>query len=441
MMSLDKIKPLTRIRIKTINNEYEGLKIPSEEEKLLILKLDSGYNIGLKIKNIISIEVLEEPSKESKQGKKLVTITKNDSLTTIKLLHTGGTIASKVDYKTGGVVADFDPEAILELFPELKEIANIESEFLGNMFSDDFRFAHFNKIAKKIFEQYQKGKTKFIVTSGTDFLHYLSASLSFILKDLSLAVMVVGSQRSSDRGSSDAGINLICATQFLANTDFEGVAVCMHENSSDDTCLIIPGTNARKMHSSRRDAFKTINSRPIARIDYSTRNITLLKELPKKSKKEKSKKNTEIKLLNENLKIGMIYSRPNLFAEELKPYENFDALILIGSGLGHFPITTNDKMTEENEKIFSELKKLSSKIPLVMTSQTINGRINMNVYSPARKLQEIGILGNLSNMTIETTYCKLAYLLSTGIQKKYLADELLKNYCGEQEENDYMNFE
>ena len=123
------------------------------------------------------------------------------------------------------------------MFPELQEAAFIESELVGNMQSDDFRFAHFNIIANKVMEHAKNGVNKFIVTSGTDFLHYVSTALSFILKDVPVGVLVVGAQRSSDRGSSDAGMNLACATQFLATQDFKGVGVCMHASIEDDVFL------------------------------------------------------------------------------------------------------------------------------------------------------------------------------------------------------------
>jgi glutamyl-tRNA(Gln) amidotransferase subunit D len=362
-------------------------------------------------------------------------VTQNKNLPKINLLHTGGTIASKVDYKTGGVIADFDPDSLLSLFPELTDIAYIESEFLGNMFSDDFRFAHFNKIAKTIYEKALRGETKFVVTSGTDFLHYLSATLSFMLKDLPVNVLVVGSQRSSDRGSSDAGMNLICAAQFLASTDMTGVAVCMHANSSDDTCVIIPGTNARKMHSSRRDAFKSINTTPYAYVNYETKTVKLNKELPKKQIEEIK----ELTLLKTDLKIGLLYSKPNLFADEINMYQNFDGLVIAGSGLGHLPITASDDLSKENKDVENAITQLTKKIPVVMSTQTINGRVHMNVYAPGRLLQKIGVMGHLSNMTPETTYAKLAYLLSK--ETKNLNEELLKNYCGEQENNSFADFE
>ena len=46
-------------------------------------------------------------------------------------------------------------------------------------------------------------------------MHYTSSFLCFALAGFSIPVAIVGSQRSSDRPSSDAAINLIAASKFL----------------------------------------------------------------------------------------------------------------------------------------------------------------------------------------------------------------------------------
>ncbi|MBS3096655.1 asparaginase, partial [Candidatus Woesearchaeota archaeon] len=189
------------------------------------------------------------------------------------ILHTGGTIASKVDYRSGGVVAAFSPEDIVSMFPELAEIANIDSELIANMWSDDLRFPHFKLIAKVIEKKLKEGVDGIIIGMGTDNLAVASAALTFIVEQTPVPIILVGAQRSSDRGSSDAGMNLICAAEFIAKTDFAGVAICMHEHSDDKTCAVLPPTKTKKLHSSRRDAFKPVNDTIIARVDYNSRKM------------------------------------------------------------------------------------------------------------------------------------------------------------------------
>lgn len=432
-MDAANLKVQSRVQLTVGESIYEGTILPKEGD-YIVLKQNSGYNIGIHPKHITKIEELPQ---ENSPRKEQLSITQDQTLPKITLLHTGGTIASKVDYKTGGVIADFDPASLLALFPELTEAAYIQSEFLGNMFSDDFRFAHFNIIAKKIEEAHKQGQTKFIVTSGTDFLHYLSAGLSFMLKDLNVGVLVVGSQRSSDRGSSDAGMNLVCASQFLAHTDFHGVGICMHHDSSDQECVILPGVNSRKMHSSRRDAFKAINSTPYAYVNYAQKAIKLNRDLPSLKDDSKSK----ITLLKEELKIGLFYSKPNTYAKELEVYKNFDGLVIAGSGLGHLPITNNSEETKEHDAIKETITTIAKKVPVLMSTQTLYGRVHMDVYAPARYLQEIGVIGHLSSMTPETSYIKLAYVLSKNLSREELASELMNNYCGELNDSRYEDFD
>ena len=339
----------------------------------------------------------------------------------VTILHTGGTIASKVDYKTGGVVAKYSEKDILEMFPELKNIVKVKSKLIKNMSSEDMNFKHFNLIAKEVFREL-KNSDGIIITHGTDTMHYSAAALSFILEGLDKPVIFVGAQRSSDRGSSDAGLNLICAAQFIDKSDFSGVGICMHESMSDENCLILPGVKTRKLHSSRRDAFKVVNDSAIARVNRSGK-----VEFLNYNKKEKGK--LELRLINEKLKIGLFKSRPNMFANELKIYEKYDGLILEGTGLGHFPITKIDNFTSENKKIFDEIKKIAKRIPVVMTTQCLFGRVNMNVYSPGRELIKIGVLGNQNDMLPEVAYVKLAWLLSN--HKKEVRELIGENLRGE----------
>lgn len=344
----------------------------------------------------------------------------------ILILHTGGTLASKVSYQTGGVISRFTPEDILELFPEIRDLANVDAKLVRNMFSEDMRFSHHNLIAREIAKAHATYDA-IIVTHGTDTLHYTSAALSFMLEHLNKPILLVGAQRSSDRGSSDAAINLLCAIHYSTKTNYAGVAICMHENPNDEACLILPGLKVRKMHSSRRDAFRTINGNPIARVTKHGEITSLAEHYPKQ---EKEKKELTIKLLKENLKIGIIKAHPNFYAEELNAYKNFHGLILEGTGLGHFPVNTIDAETREHTKILNAIKKLVGKIPIVMSTQCIQGRVDLNVYETGRKLQAAGVIGNFSDMTTETAFIKLAYLLS-NYPKKKVKELFMQNLHGE----------
>jgi len=401
-----------RVKIVTADETIEGTLMPEEKDSV-VLKLDTGYNIGIDKKRVREISVVKEykekklemPKEESKKG-----------LPTIAILHTGGTIASKVDYETGGTVARFTPEELLVMFPELKDIANIRSRLIRNMFSEDMRFAHYNLMAHEVEKEIKQGADGVIITHGTDTLHYSAAALSFMLNNLGVPVILVGAQRSSDRGSSDAGLNLLSAAFFITHSkDFAEVAICMHEGLDDDACVILPGTKSRKMHSSRRDAFQAISVPPWARVDIKEKKVDLLRT----GYRKRAKTSVMVRQFKEDLKIGLLKVHTNMYATEFEAYKGYDGLILEATGMGHLPINEIDELTKEHTKIAEAIKKLvASGTITTATTQTISGGIDMNVYSTGRKMQELGIIGNYTDMTPETAFIKLAWLLSNAPKDK-----------------------
>ncbi|MBI2148663.1 Glu-tRNA(Gln) amidotransferase subunit GatD [Candidatus Woesearchaeota archaeon] len=418
------MKPGSYVEIKTKTGEIlKGIVMNTNDPKILSLKLDSGYNIGLDKKNILYMNELRKNQEIKPKQQEEIKINKN--LKTIAILHTGGTVASKVSYATGAVFPSFSPTELINMFPELKTIANIKSRLIGNMFSEDIRFVHYNIIAKEIEKEIKAGVDGIIITHGTDTLAFTSLALSFTLENLNKPVILVGAQRSSDRPSTDAAMNLICAAQFITRSNFNEVGICMHGKSGDDFCYILPACKTKKLHTSRRDAFKAVNSNPIAKINKEGK-IEFFQEYHKKEHKDKLK----LKLFNDKLKLGILKAHPNLSKEEVKMFSKFNGLIIEGTGLGHLPINKIDKNTKENELILKELNKLAKKIPVVMTSQCIFGRVNMNVYDTGRKLQDSGVLGNYSDMTLEAAFIKLAWLLS-NYKKNQIKDLINNNFRGE----------
>lgn len=407
------------IEVKTKNECYMGVLMPSLTGAVVV-KLDSGYNIGIDKKSIISSKVLKPGKKSAGKGatKKYA---HNKALKSVMILHTGGTVASKVSYETGGVISKFSPEELLDMFPELKDIVNINTRLVRNMFSEDMNFNHYNLLAKEVEKEVKKGIDGVIITHGTDTMHYTSCALSFALEDINIPVLLVGAQRSSDRGSSDAGFNLIKACEFISKTDFKGVGTCMHSSSGDDSCDIILGVNARKMHSSRRDAFKSVNKHPIANVN---------KEIVYYGDYNKEGGKLKLRLFNPKLKVGLVKAYPGMRADILKGFEKYDGLVIEGFGIaGNFPINDIDEYTKENKKIHNALKNLAKKIPVAATSQTIFGRVNMNVYSTGRLMKEMGILGDYLDMTTECSLVKLSWLLSN--YPKRVSELISKNIRGE----------
>ena len=470
-----KYTPGDKLKIVTNTGSIEGILLQRPAtlpDTSMIIKLDSGYNIGIEKKHIKTIELLEKHQEkegvreeEREEGKAAAHLKEDKTKKTISILHTGGTIAARVDYKTGAVVAKFTPEHLLQQVPELKDIANFRSDLVSNLQSESIRAAHYNLIAKAVEKEIGHHSDGIIVTHGTDTLHYTAAALSFMFENLPIPLILVGAQRSSDRGSSDAFMNLICASTFIKETNFTGVAVCMHSTTSDTSCMILPGTKTRKMHTSRRDAFTAINTLPIAEINYKTKKIVFFqeqveeKEMKKEKDEERNKKDEGIRggkegkeeneernkkdegtkeikggmkitFFKEDVKVGLLKTHTFMFPEDYAHYKHHDGLIIEGTGLGHAQTTGFDRssaMNEENKKALAEIAK---KIPVVMTSQCINGRVNMNVYSPQRELQQIGVIGG-EDMTAETALVKLAWLISNHKDKEEIKQLMQTNLRGE----------
>ena len=253
------------VRITTADEALAGIILPRPEilkGDFIVLKLENGYNIGIDKKKIKKIGLVKKgaPPKAPK-----IKIKHDPRLPKVSILSYGGTISSKVDYRTGGVYADLTAEDFVAMCPELEKIANLKAKMEMSMMSEDFNWDVWARIAEDVEKELNAGADGVVVTQGTDTLHYTTAALSFFLKDLCKPVIVTASQRSIDRGSSDAFQNLICAVKAAGHFDGAGVYSCLHGSTNDDYCLLIRGVKLRKMHTSRRDAFRPINELPIDR--------------------------------------------------------------------------------------------------------------------------------------------------------------------------------
>ncbi len=401
------------VEVTTRSEKITGRIMPGNSN--IVLKLENGYNIGLDRKNVKKIRVVSRLKKAKKQ-KASVAVQKNRPA--IAILHTGGTIASRVDYKTGGVIAHYTPDWLLGMFPELEKIANINTVFIKNIMSEDIRFSDYRLIARSILKEVKKGVKGVIVAHGTDTLAYTAAALAFIFDNLPIPVVLVGAQRSSDRGSSDAAMNLISAARFILETDFCGVAICMHETMDDANSVILPATRTRKMHTSRRDAFKAIGDTPIARIDYNSGNVISIKGYTRKNDSELVVRDRFAEA------VGILKTHPNMQHKVFDFFvkAGYKGLVLEATGLGQAP--TN---IPEHKRNYEALKSFIKKGGVVaLTSQCIHGAVHPFVYANCRRLHDIGVIF-CEDMLTETAFIKLAWLLGNfprGKVKELMAQNL-----------------
>jgi glutamyl-tRNA(Gln) amidotransferase subunit D len=400
------------------SHKYEGLLMPRPsfgDSEVLVIKLSSGYNVGIKPDSIelvatTSARQLPEPELEARR--------KGD----IAILGCGGTIASKVEYKTGAVYPSITPKELRTTFPALEKWP-IHSKQVFSLFSEDMNARHWELIADEIEDEIKSGSSGIVVMHGTDTMTYTSSAVSFMLQNLPVPVIFVGSQRSSDRPSSENKMNLVNSV-FAATQDFGEVAVCMHESTNDGYCLIHRGTRVRKMHTSRRDAFHSINSLPLFRSDFRTDSFERLGDPKPRSRGELISK----KKLNDN--VALIYSHPNIKPELISKLDDYDGVVMVGTGLGHLPLGAFEGKGVKS--IFKPLKELiGSGIPVVMSSQCISGRVCMRVYSNGRLLKEAGVIGDDADWTPEVAYTKLCWALGQSKKMGEVRKLMETNIAGE----------
>ncbi|ABR56946.1 Glu-tRNA(Gln) amidotransferase subunit GatD [Methanococcus aeolicus] len=400
------------ITIETENTTYTGTIMPSLNDNIIVIKMKSGYNAGIDKNKIKLIKLINKGEKPNYKIPPLK-ISENNNLKNISILSTGGTVASRVDYNTGAVHPAFTADDLIRAVPELLDIANINGKVVLNILSENMTPTYWKMIAEEIEKEVKNGADGIVIAHGTDTMHYTACALSFMV-DADIPIVLVGAQRSSDRPSSDAALNLISAT-MCATEQIKGVFVVMHGESGDTVCHLHRGVKVRKSHSTRRDAFKSINSIPVAEINPFKKQIKYLTEL------EKTNKNN-IKI-NTNLeeKVALIKIYPGIDGNVINYYvdNGYKGIIIEGTGLGHTP-----------ETIFENIKYATDKGVLVaMTTQTINGRVNMNVYSNGRELQKLGVI-SCEDMLPEVALVKMMHLLGNYDTEK--AKELMnKNLVGE----------
>jgi len=421
----NKIKIGDEIRLTKDKKIYKGILMPRIElgdKDCLVLKLKNGYNVGIKFERGVKIKKIKTVWKiverKEKEVKKIIF---DKKLPMISIIGTGGTIASKIDYKTGGVYASFSGKDIVTQIPELKEIANIKVEQIMNIMSEDMTPDRWKEIARAVAKEINSGVRGVIVTHGTDTLHYTAAALSFMLKDLPCPVALVGAQRSSDRGSSDSVMNVACAANFIVNSDVAEVCTVMHGSMSDDYCLAIRGTKSKKMSTSRRDAFQAINDTPIAKIYWSDKKIEILNENYRKRSNKKVK--IEDKL---ETKVALIKIYPGLDPEIFDFYINkgYKGFVIEATGLGHTPTLGKFSLLSKIEKA------INSGIPVIITSQCLYGRTHPTIYRNLRELSKRGVIFG-EDMLPEVAYIKLMHVLGKTKNMEKIKELMSANMVGE----------
>ena len=418
------------ITIKKDGEEYVGVLMPRSQvgtdQFHVIIKLESGYNIGIRLNHDSEVRRITAGKK------KRIIIPEKESdikgLPTASILSTGGTIASKVDYRTGAVNPALSAQDLYDTVPELKNYATVNAKVIMSVLSENILPSDWTKIARSVASEIKAGSDGVIIAHGTDTLGFTAAALSFALQNLPVSIVLVGSQRSSDRPSSDAAMNLVGAINLATKANAAEVFVLMHAETSDSYLHAHRGTRTRKFHSSRRDAFQSVNDYPLFSVTQDD-----VKELRAPLLRRNKERKLSLKPKFEE-KVALVKTHPVIQTLAIDQLIDADyrGIVIEGTGLGHAP-----------DRLQPSIKKaIDSGIVVAMTTQCLFGRVDMNVYRSGVELLDIGVIP-CEDMIPETALVKLMWVLANTKNPEAAKELLVKPLVGEidmrSEESEYIS--
>lgn len=387
------------VRARTDRGVFEGLVLPRSEtsdEFHIVLKLATGYNVGLRYDRIVDVELIGYREAKYKVPEKTFPV--DPTKPSVKLFGTGGTIASRLDYRTGAVIPAFTPGELYGSVPELADVCNLETEKLFGVFSENMGPAQYLELAENVGQAIRDGFAGVVVGHGTDTMHHTAAALSYMVQNPPVPIVMVGSQRSSDRPSSDAARNLIAATAAAAHGNIAEVLVCMFGPTSDRYNLLHRGTRVRKMHSSYRSTFRTLGDIPVAMVEIDGERITPLKTDTRPRRKDRD---VLVQAAFDD-RVSLVYYYPGMKADIVDSLieSGYRGIVIAGTGLGHV-----------NRLLYPALERArEAGVQVYMTLQTLWGFVQMHVYETGREILQLGVIP-LANMLPEAGYIKLGWAL------------------------------
>jgi glutamyl-tRNA(Gln) amidotransferase subunit D len=405
------------VEVRTQKGVFKGIILPRSEtadDRHVVLKLHNGYNIGLAVDGIEAIS--EIGYKEAHYKIPSSMFPTDPDKPNVTLLGTGGTIASRLDYRTGAVIPAFTPGELYGAVPELADMCNLKTEKLFGIFSENMGPEQWITCAEAIGREVKNGADGIVIGHGTDTMHHTAGVLSFMVQKSPVPIVLVGSQRSSDRPSSDAALNLRCATHAAAGGPIAEVMVCMFGPTSDQYNLLHRGTRVRKMHSSYRSTFRTISDIPLAQA-WPDRVVPLRDDFaPRRADRE-----ILIDAAFDD-RVSMVYYYPNMKPDIIEALvdHGYKGIVIAGTGLGHV-----------NKPLYEPIRKAVERgVHFFMTVQTLWGYVQMYVYDTGRDLMHIGIVP-AGNMLPEVAYVKLCWVLGHTDKREAVAEMMLRPMAGE----------
>jgi glutamyl-tRNA(Gln) amidotransferase subunit D len=420
------VRVWSEAQVNTTRGEFKGIILPRsvhDDAEHLVLKLATGYNIGIAVDTITDMKEYGYKEAHYKIPEKEFPTSPNKPY--VKLLGTGGTIASRLDYRTGAVIPAFSPGELYGAVPELADVCNLTTEKLFGVFSENMGPEQYIALAKAIGKEIEKGIDGIVIGHGTDTMHHTAAALTYMVQNSPVPIVMVGSQRSSDRPSSDAALNLIHSTTTAGYSDIAEVMVCMFGPTSDEYGLLHRGTRVRKMHSSYRSTFRTIGDIPLATVQRPYK-ITPLK---KNYNRRRHDRKVDIHPYFEE-RVAMLYYYPNMHPDMIDSLvdNGYKGIVIAGTGLGHV-----------NKPLYPAIERATKAgVALYMTVQTLWGYVHMFVYETGRDMMSKGVIP-AQNMLPEVAYIKLAWALGQTKDLEKVKEIMLTPICDDITEGEPYN--
>lgn len=415
----------------TTRGSFKGTVLPraeNDDDHHIVVKIATGYNIGIDTNTILSMKEVNYFKANYKIPEKEFPFTPN--LPRVKLIGTGGTIASRLDYRTGAVIPAFSPGELYGAVPELAEICNLHTEKVFAVFSENMGPDQYKALAVAIKKEIESGVDGIVIGHGTDTLHHTAMALSYMVQNPPIPIILVGSQRSSDRPSSDAALNLMHSCYAAGHGDIAEVMVCMFGPTSDEYGFLHRGTRVRKMHSSYRSTFRTIGDTPIATVKRGE-----VKPIKKKYNHRRKDRHVDIYPYFED-RISMIYFYPHMHPDTIDSLVDlgYKGIIIIGTGLGHV-----------NKELYPAIERARDRgVAIYMTVQTLWGYVHMYVYDTGRDLMAMGVIP-LENMLPEAAYIKLGWALGQTSDlekvKEIMLSPINEEITGREPYNGYLVYQ
>ncbi len=172
----------------------------------------------------------------------------------VLMIHTGGTLGMEGTPLSPGSYAG----KLVELVPELKALADVQTHILCNLDSSDVGPNQWSDLVRLIAQRHED-VDGFVIVHGTDTMAYSASALAFALPGLTKPVVFTGAQRPLARVRTDARRNLVDAIEVATRAEVGEVCICFDG-------VLLRGCRARKNNAEHYRAFDSPGTEPLGHL-------------------------------------------------------------------------------------------------------------------------------------------------------------------------------